>query len=164
MEHIVAPIAQGNLCSQDQSFKTWNSRTNNTWPRSSSSYKRIWELRQVTQLSQWKHQWQMCWFGVCSCLRRWKQPFILGRIIWQTGRFTRTRTSRRLKVFSISLRNWYWNIHKKLWMWNFLKVHLRHGRDQYCSISSDPMCKSNSACLLRFSSMCGTDEWKQRSN
>ena len=32
------------------------------------------------------------------------------------------------------------------------------------SRSSDPVDKSKSACLLRFSSMCGTDEWKQRSN
>ena len=58
-ENFFTPLAQGNLFRvqlQERSFKTWGTRTISTWRRSSSTYKRNWELQQVTQLSQWKHQ------------------------------------------------------------------------------------------------------------
>ena len=64
----------------------------------------------------------------CSCLRQWKQPFILDRIVWRTWQSTRTRTSRKV-------RNWYWNILKRLWKCKRLKVHLFHGLDQCCHIT-----------------------------
>ena len=115
---------------QEQSFKTWSARTINTWRRSSISCNRSWELQQDTQHFRWKRQRQMCWYG--ECLRQWKQPFILDRIIWRIWRSTRTRTSRKFGAYSISHRNWYWSILKKFWMWLWLKVHLPHGRDQYC--------------------------------
>ena len=67
-----------------------------------------------------------------SCLRQWKQPFILDRIIWRTWRFTRTRTSRKFRAYSISHRNLYWSFLKKFWMWIRLKVQFPHGRDQFC--------------------------------
>ena len=51
---------------------------------------------------------------------------------WRTWRVTRTRTSRKFRACSISHRNWYWSILKKFWMCVRLKVHLPHGRDQYC--------------------------------
>ena len=68
----------------------------------------------------------------CSCLRQRMQPFILDRIIWRTRTFTRTRTSRKLRVYSISHRNWYWSILQRFWMRIRLKVHLPHRRDQTC--------------------------------
>ena len=39
---------------------------------------------------------------------------------------TRTRTSRKFRAYSTSLKNWYWSILKKFWMWIQLKVHLLH--------------------------------------
>ena len=48
---------QGNLYRQplqEQSFKTWSTRTINTWRRSSNAYK-SWELQQDAQHCQWKH-------------------------------------------------------------------------------------------------------------
>ena len=54
--------------------------TNHQHMRSLSSCKRSWECQQDTQLSRCKHAKQMCWYGECSCPRRWKQPSILGRI------------------------------------------------------------------------------------
>ena len=41
-----------------------------------------------------------------------------------------------------------------------LESSSHHGRDQYCLITSDQVDKSKSTCLLRFRSLCGTDEWK----
>ena len=61
--------------------------------------------------------YNMCWHGECSCLRRWKSPVILDRIIWRIWISTRTRISRRLKVYSISLRRWYWNT-----VWKFISL------------------------------------------
>ena len=55
---------------------------------------------------RWKDRKQMYWYGECSCPCRWKQPSILGRIIWRMWTYTRTRTSRRLKVYSRLLRSW----------------------------------------------------------
>ena len=46
----------------------------------------------------------MCWYGECSCVRQWKQPFILDQIIWRTWKSTRTRTSTKFRVYSISHR------------------------------------------------------------
>ena len=66
----------------------------------------------------------------CSCFRRWKPPSILGRIICRIRRSTRTQNSRRLKVCSTSLRSWWRNILKKLWMWNAWNIHHHHGRNQ----------------------------------
>ena len=43
-----------------------------------------------------------------------------------------TRTSTKFRACSIPLRNWYWSILKKIWIWIRLTVHLPHGRDQYC--------------------------------
>ena len=128
-------LVQGDMYGQrlqEQSFTTWSTQTINTWPRSSISYKRSWELQQDTQHFQWKHWRQMCWHAECSCLRQWKQPFILDRMNWRTWRVTRTRTSRKFRVCSTSHRNWYWSILKKFWMCVRLKVHPSHGRDQYC--------------------------------
>ena len=67
---------------------------------------------------------KLCSYGECSCLRQWKQPFILDRITWRTWRPTRTRTSRKFRAHSILHRNWYWSILKKFWMWIGLTVHL----------------------------------------
>ena len=72
----------------------------------------------------------MCW--ECSCLRQWKQPFILDQITWRIWRSTRTRTSRKFRACSMSHRSWYWSIRRIFWMWIRLTVHLFHGRDQYC--------------------------------
>ena len=41
----------------------------------------------------------------CSCLRRWKPPSILGRIIWRVRRSTWTQNSMRLKDCSTLLRS-----------------------------------------------------------
>ena len=43
----------------------------------------------------------MCWYGECSCLRQPKQPFILDRISWRTGRFT-TNIDEILNLFNIT--------------------------------------------------------------
>ena len=116
----------------DSKNRVSRTRTINTWRRSSISHKRSCELQQVTQYSRWMHQRQMCWCGECSCLRQWKQPFILDRSIWRTCRSTRTRTSRKFRAYSISHRSWYWSILKKFWMWIRITVHLPYGRDPYC--------------------------------
>ena len=63
-----------------------------------------------------------------------KAAIRLGPDYLATWRFTRIPTSRRLRVYSISLRNWYWNIPKKLWMWIRLRVHLPHGRNLRCLV------------------------------
>ena len=55
-----------------------------------------------------------------SCLRQWKQPFILDQIIWRVWKSTRTRTSWKFRACSISQRNGYWSILKRFWMWIWL--------------------------------------------
>ena len=58
-KHFLTTIAQGSLCRvriQNQSIKTWDTRTINTWPRSFISCNRSWECQQDTQFSQWQHK------------------------------------------------------------------------------------------------------------
>ena len=43
----------------------------------------------------------------------------------------------KFRVYSISHRNWHWNILKGFWMCIRLKAHLHHGQDRHC----DPMDK-----------------------
>ena len=93
--------------------------------------KRSCELQQVTQHLQLKHSRPMYWYGECSCLRQWKQPFILDQMIWQTWKYTRARASRKFRVYSISHRNWHWRILKRFWMCIRLKAHLPRGRDRH---------------------------------
>ena len=74
----------------------------------------------------------MYFCGECSCHRQWKQPLILERITLRIWKCTRTRTSRKSRVYSVSLRSWYWTILKRFWMCNQLKVQLSLGRDLHC--------------------------------
>ena len=87
------------------------------------------------------------WYGECSCPRRWKQPFILDRIIWQTWRFTRTRPSKRLSLFNITeklIRNL--NV-KPLESSSLAWTRSVLPHDE----ASAQVDKSKSTCLLRFS-------------
>ena len=148
--YILTPIAQGSLCwvRQNQSFRTWDTRTINTWPRFFSSCKRSWECQQDTQRFSMQHK---CIDMVnCSCSRRLQQPSILGRILWRIRRSTRTRNSKEFRAYSMSDKNWYWGILKTFWMWKRLTVHLHPGRDQYYL-----MIKRSNGRRCRFRSMSG---------
>ena len=91
-----------------------------------------------------------------SCLRQWKQPFILDRIIWRIWRSTRTRISRKFTAYSISHRNCYWSILKRLWMYIRFTALLHPGRDQYClMIKWSSGQRQKSTCRLRFRTMSG---------
>ena len=59
-ESILTPIEQGNLCwvRQNQSFRTWDTKTTNTLPRFFNSCKRSWECQQATQLSRCKQAYK----------------------------------------------------------------------------------------------------------
>ena len=79
----------------------------------------------------------MCWYGECSFLRQWKQPFILDRISWRTGRFT-TNFEETLSLLNTSP-SWKRSV-------------------------SDSMDKCRSTCPLRLRTVPGKDERKQRCN
>ena len=72
----------------------------------------------------------------------------------RTWKSTRTRTSRKFRVYSISHRNWYWSILKGFWMWIRFTAPLHPGRDQYC-LMSDPVDRGKNTCLLRFRTVSG---------
>ena len=92
-KNILTPRAQGNLHLHHQNGKTWNTRTMITWARYFSVCIRNWECLQPTQHSQRTHTSQMYWYGECLSLRRWKPPFILGRISNPNRTSNRTQNS-----------------------------------------------------------------------
>ena len=85
-------------------------------------------------------------------------------LVGEPGGFTRTRTSRKFRAYSISHRNWYWSILKNLWMRIRFKVHLPHGRDQYCLTIMWSSGHKQKHASTQVPSMPGKDEWKQRCN
>ena len=94
---------------------------------------------------------------------RCKQPFILCRILWRSWRSTRTRTSRR--KFSpnhseVDIKTFRRNSECET-AWKFISL-----MDEISTVSwsSEQAGTSKGRCLLRFCSLRGTDEWKQRSN
>ena len=64
-----------------------------TRARCFSVCRRNWECLQPTQHSQRTHTRQMYWDGECLSLRRWKPPFILGRISNPNRTSNRTQNS-----------------------------------------------------------------------
>ena len=77
-ETILTPQSQGILLHHYQNWKTWNTRTIDTWARSFSVCGRSWERPQLTKDSQWKLTKQMYWYGESLWLRRWKPAVHLG--------------------------------------------------------------------------------------
>ena len=65
----------------------------------------------------------MCWYGECSCLRLWNQPFILDQ-----------NYLANLEVYKDTNfeENWSSSILKRFWMWIRFTAPLHPGRDQYC--------------------------------
>ena len=76
----------------------------NTWAISFSVCARSWKCPQLTQHSHWKHTETNGLIWECLWLRRWKPPFILGRISSRIRKSTRTQNSRILRVSSTSLK------------------------------------------------------------
>ena len=64
-ECILTPQAHGNLLHRHQSWKTWNTRTINTWARSFSVCGKCWECPQLTQHFRWIHTRPKKWHGDC---------------------------------------------------------------------------------------------------
>ena len=128
-ENIVTPQAQGNLLHRHQSWKTWNTRTIDTWVRSFSVLQRELGMSATDEHSQWKQQNKWIWW--CLSLRRWKPPSTLGRITCRIRKSTRTQNSRILRVCSTLLKSWWKNIVKKFWMWDAWRIHHFPGRDWY---------------------------------
>ena len=106
----------------------------------------------------------MCWYGECSCPRRWKQPFILGRITGQPGGLQEHELRGDWQFVQYHLEvdiGTFWRNCECETAWKVISLMDEIG---IVSWSSNQVGKSKSACPLRFRSMCGTDEWKQRSN
>ena len=106
----------------------------------------------------------MCWYGEGSCLRQWKQPFMLDRISWRAWRFTMTQTSEIQRLFNITQKfhiGAFWRNSECEYDWKCISLI---DEISIVSWSSDPVDKSKSTCLPRFRSMSGKDEWKQRCN
>ena len=130
MKDKVIILVQGDLYGQrlqQQSFKTWSTRTFSSWRRSPFLLQKKIGIAAV-------HSFTMETFKTNVLI--WRM-FMLSsmkadRIICRTWRSRRTRTSRKFRAYSISLRNWYWSIFMKFWISIRLTVHLPHGRDQYC--------------------------------
>ena len=70
--------------------------------------------------------WRLLWH------RRWKLPYILGRMSWRIRKSTWIRNSRMSRVCLILLQKiWYRNSLEKFWTWNAWDIHHHHGRDEY---------------------------------
>ena len=114
-------------------------------------------LNTCTESTKWR---QMCWYGECSCLRQWKQPFILDNLkVYKNTNFEEFR------ICSKSHRNWYWNILKKILNEN--KIESTSPAWTRSTSSLDQVIKwteEKSTCLLRFCSMPGEDVWALRRN
>ena len=75
-----------------------------------------------------KHTKPTCWLGECLCRHQWRQRFIWDQIFLRSWKSTRTRTSKSFRICSTSPRSWYTS-NARFWMWEWLNVHLVHGRD-----------------------------------
>ena len=64
-ENFLTPRAQGNLQLHHLNWKTWDTRTMDTWVRSFNVWRRSWDCLQPTQQSQWTHTKPMYWYGEC---------------------------------------------------------------------------------------------------
>ena len=99
--------AQGHLCRQRLQglcFTTWSTQTINTWRRSSTFSKEMGNDSRTLNIVDGSTKTRCVEMGECACLRRWKPPSILGRIIWRIRRCTTTRTSREFRAHPISHR------------------------------------------------------------
>ena len=100
-----------------------------------TSEKTSWRSRRIHQKMVLKHWKPMYWCGDGSCRQQWKQPYILDRTTLRFWKYTRTRTSRKFRIYSVSLRSWCGTILMRFWMWNQLSGQLHHGRDLHCLMS-----------------------------
>ena len=130
MKDKVIILVQGDFYGQrlqQQSFKTWSTRTISTWLRSPFLLQKKIGIAAVYSFTMETFKtnvliWRMFMLSSMKA----------DRIICRTWRSRGRRTSRKFRAYSISLRNWYWSIMMKFWISIRLTVHLPHGRDQYC--------------------------------
>ena len=98
-----------------------------------------------------------------SCLRQWKPPFILTRIIWRTWRSTRIRTFSEIQSLFNITQKFIWEHSEEILNVNTVDSALLHGEDRYClTIKWFSGQRQKSTCLLGFRSVPGKDVCKQR--
>ena len=117
---------------QGQRFRTWSTQTINTWRKSSIFSKEVGNYSKVLSICTWSIKDQCVDMVNVHVFVNESSHSSWTKLFWRTCESTRTRTSTKFRVYSISHRNWFWSILNRFWMRKRLRAHLPHGRDRHC--------------------------------
>ena len=128
----------GNWC-EVMTIKLKGQGSNSTICRSPTHdfLRKSWRTFDKSWISQKRHQhltWRaIYWSGDYSCRQRWTPLFILDQLTIKIWKYTGTPTSKSSIIWSISRKDWYWNMKPKFWMylrlnrvieWTKAKIHV----------------------------------------
>ena len=164
-EIILTPRAQGNLQHHHQNWKTWNSRTINTWSRFFSVCEGFLGMSALDATYSMEAYKTNALLWECLWLRRWKPPFILGRII---SRIRKSHKNTKIRGYWECVQHYakvgertFWRSSECEMLGVFITFLGGIGTSQW---SSDQMGESRSMCLRWFRSLCWTDERHSKSS
>ena len=132
--------APGNWCEvmtiklkgQGSNSTICRSPTNDFLRKSSRTFDKSWISQKRHQYLTWR---AIYWSGDYSCRQRWKPLFILDQLTIKIWKSSGTPTSNSSRIWSISRKDWYWNMKPNFWMYLRLIGKPHRGQDlRLCTI------------------------------